>query len=58
MSFLELQILDFKIVDDHNWIEQIAVGHYSVEIAVAQTVEVQSHFAVQPSYRNVRYILL
>ena len=52
MSFLELQILDFKIVVDHHWIEQIAVDHYSVQIAVAQTVEVQSRFAVQLSDRN------
>ena len=42
MSFLELQILDFKIVVDHNWIVKIAVDHYSVQIAVAQTVEVQT----------------
>ena len=58
MSFLELQILDFKIVVDHNWIGQIAVDHYSVQIAVAQTVEVQSRFADQLSNRNDRYILL
>ena len=52
VSFLELQILDFKIVVDHNWIEQIAVDHYSVQIAVEQTVEVQSRFPVQLSDRN------
>ena len=43
--FLELQILDFKIVVDHNWIEQIAVEQYSVEIADAKTLQVQSRFA-------------
>ena len=65
--FLKL-LLDFKIVVDHNWIEQtavdhnwvgkIAVDHYSVQIAVAQTVEVQSRFVDQLSNRNDRYILL
>ena len=58
MSFLELQILDFKIVVGHNWIEQIAVDHYFVESAVASTVEVQSCFAVQLSDRNDCYIFL
>ena len=57
VSFFELQILDFKIVVDHNWIEQIAVDHYSVQIAVAETVEVQFRFAQeldQLSQRNNR----